>query len=78
MLPVARAAVLPVANAKIVDVYLAKKAAAPVAQLNAMVVPRAVSAKSQRPINAAAVPEMDIFCSLMHILCVKKVLFPQW
>ncbi|CAM4509804.1 unnamed protein product [Caretta caretta] len=45
-----------------------KMAVAPVAQPDAIIVPRAVSAKLQHPGTAAAVPKMAIFWSPVKIL----------
>nr|XP_048693081.1 uncharacterized protein LOC125630903 isoform X2 [Caretta caretta]XP_048693082.1 uncharacterized protein LOC125630903 isoform X3 [Caretta caretta]XP_048693083.1 uncharacterized protein LOC125630903 isoform X4 [Caretta caretta] len=47
---------------------LALPAVAPVAQPDAIIVPRAVSAKLQHPGTAAAVPKMAIFWSPVKIL----------
>ncbi|CAM5087777.1 unnamed protein product [Eretmochelys imbricata] len=56
------------ANAQIAGAPLAKRVVAPVAQPDAIIVPRAVSAKLQHPGNAAAVPKMVIFWSPVKIL----------
>ncbi|CAM4509891.1 unnamed protein product [Caretta caretta] len=66
--PVARVPALTPASAQIAGAPLAKRAVAPVAQPDAIIVPRAVSAKLQHPGTAAAVPKMAIFWSPVKIL----------